>query len=53
MKKFEYYSFYGAYGDNTDNYLDDLGKYGWEAFAMIPRDSGFVVYLKREYRNVT
>lgn len=48
MKKFEYYSFYGTDGDMTDHYLDDLGKDGWEAFAIIPINSGFVVYLKRE-----
>ncbi len=48
MKKFEYYSFYGIDGDATNTYLDELGGSGWEAFAMIPTNSGFVVYLKRE-----
>lgn len=48
MKKFEYYSFYGTDGDMTDYYLDDLGKDGWEAFAIIPRNGGLLVYLKRE-----
>lgn len=47
MKKFEYFSFYGD-EDKADNFLDDLGKDGWEAFAIIPRKSGVVVYLKRE-----
>lgn len=48
MKKFEYYSFYGIDGDKTDKYLDDLGEDGWEVSAIIPRSSGFLVYLKRE-----
>lgn len=48
MKKFEYYSFFGTHGDTTNEYLDELGDSGWEAVAMIPKNSGFVVYLKRE-----
>lgn len=48
MKKFEYYSFHGTHGDDADRYLDDLGSQGWEAYAILPYDSGIVVYLKRE-----
>ena len=48
MKKFEYFSFYGIGDDKIDNYLNHLGADGWEAFAIIPRNSGVVVYLKRE-----
>lgn len=48
MKKFEYYSFFDEHGDDTDRYLDDLGKQGWEAFAIVPHEDGIAVYLKRE-----
>lgn len=48
MKKFEYYTIYGRYGDDMDCELDRLGECGWEAFAVVPDDSGVVVYLKRE-----
>lgn len=48
MKKFEYYSFSGKHGDETNQILDELGKDGWEAYAIVPDDQGIVVYLKRE-----
>ena len=48
MKKFEYFSFYGIGDDKIDNYLNNIGADGWEAFAIIPRNRGVVVYLKRE-----
>ena len=46
MKKFEYYSFWGNHGDGTDQMLDELGKQGWEAFAVVPHEDKIVVYLK-------
>ena len=46
MKKFEYYSFYGTHGDTTNEYLDELGKDGWEAYAVVPNGDTIVVYLK-------
>lgn len=48
MKKFEYYSFYGNHGSTTDEYLDELGEDGWEAYAIVPNGDTIVVYLKRE-----
>ena len=48
MKKFEYYSFSGKYGDDTDQTLDKLGKDGWEAFGIVPDGEEIVIYLKRE-----
>ncbi len=53
MKKFEYFSFHGRHGDSTGQMLDELGKQGWEAFAIVPNDYvpyEIVVYLKREIR---
>lgn len=50
MKKFEYYSFFGTHGDTTNEYLDELGKDGWEAYAVVPNGDTIVVYLKREKR---
>ncbi len=48
MKKFEYYSFLGTHGDTTNEYLDELDKDGWEAYAVVPNGDTIVVYLKRE-----
>ena len=48
MKKYEYYSFYGTHGDETDRQLDNLGELGWMAYAIVPYESGIVVYLRRE-----
>lgn len=49
MKKFEYYTFYGKHGDETDRMLDHLGNDGWEAFAIVPCGVEMLVYyLKRE-----
>lgn len=48
MKKFEYYSFNGIHGDAADEYLDELGKSDWEAYAVVPNGDTIVVYLKRE-----
>lgn len=44
MKKFEYYSFTINTIDEADRALDELGKDGWEAYAVA--DSR--IYLKRE-----
>lgn len=43
MKKFEYYSFTINTIDEADRILDELGKDGWEAYAVA--DSR--IYLKR------
>lgn len=48
MKQYEYYSFFGKHGDETNQTLDKLGKDGWEAFAVVPLFNKIVVYLKRE-----
>ena len=48
VKKFEYYSFCGTHGDTTNEYLDELGTDGWEAYAVVPNGDTIVVYLKRE-----
>ncbi len=48
MRRFEYYSFFGKHGDETDQMLDDLGEQGWEAFAIIPDGDCLAVYLRRE-----
>lgn len=48
MKKFEYYSFHGTHGNATNEFLDELGKDGWEAYAVVPNGDTIVVYLKRE-----
>ena len=47
MKQYEYYSFFGKHGDETDKQLDKLGAGGWEAFAIVPHEDGIVVYLRR------
>lgn len=44
MKKFEYYSLTIDSIDDADCTLDELGKDGWEAYAVA--DSR--IYLKRE-----
>lgn len=44
MKKFEYYSFTINTIDEADRILDELGKGGWEAYAV----ANSRIYLKRE-----
>jgi hypothetical protein len=34
----------------ANEYLDELGKDGWEACAVVPNGDTIVVYLKREKR---
>ena len=48
MKKFEYYSFSGKHGDETNQILDKLGMDGWVAFEIVPDGEEIVIYLKRE-----
>ena len=48
MKRFEYYSFCGYPGDEVDQTLDELGKEGWEAYAINPFNSQVWVFLKKE-----
>ena len=54
MKKFEYYSFFAVDPTEVDNTLDELGKDGWEAYAVVMmKDGAYHVFLKRETSNVT
>lgn len=49
MKKFEYYSFFARSHDDADKTLDQLGKDGWEAYAVTQAEGGrYWFYLKRE-----
>lgn len=50
MKKFEYYTIYGKHGDEINRMLDRYGAEGWEAFAVVPYETGVVIYFKREKR---
>lgn len=50
MKKFEYYTIYGKHGDEMNRALDRYGAEGWEAFAVVPYETGVVIYFKREKR---
>lgn len=49
MKKFEHYSFFANSYDDADKTLDECGKEGWEAYAVIRVDDGsYWFHLKRE-----
>lgn len=48
MKRFEYYSIFSKHGDDADECLEDLGKKGCEAFAIVPFEEDIVIYFKRE-----